>query len=140
MEVREKEVQSLQSQALALSQEDAGLTEVDGQQRRVTDTFSNLQDPLNLRRQRLLASKEAHQFNRDLEDEIVSRSAQRVILFFGILFFGKTIYILFIILFFSQLWVKERMPLATSTDHGKDLPTVQLLIKKNQVKCFFFCS
>ncbi|XP_029703767.1 spectrin family protein isoform X2 [Takifugu rubripes] len=100
MEVREKEVQSLQSQALALSQEDAGLTEVDGQQRRVTDTFANLQEPLNLRRQQLLASKEAHQFNRDLEDEI--------------------------------LWVKERMPLATSTDHGKDLPTVQLLIKKNQ--------
>uniref|UniRef100_A0A3B4Y2U9 Spectrin beta chain n=1 Tax=Seriola lalandi dorsalis TaxID=1841481 RepID=A0A3B4Y2U9_SERLL len=100
MEVREKEVQSLQSQALALSQEDAGLAEVDGQQRRVTDNFENLQDPLKLRRQRLLASKEAHQFNRDLEDEI--------------------------------LWVKERMPLATSTDHGKDLPTVQLLIKKNQ--------
>ncbi|XP_029028882.1 spectrin family protein isoform X3 [Betta splendens] len=100
MEVREKEVQSLQSQALALSQEDAGLAEVDGLQRRVTDNFSNLQEPLKLRRQRLLASKEAHQFNRDLEDEI--------------------------------LWVKERMPLATSTDHGKDLPTVQLLIKKNQ--------
>lgn len=73
MEVREKEVQSLQSQALALSQEDAGLAEVDGQQRRVTDNFSNLQEPLKLRRQRLLASKEAHQFNRDLEDEIVSR-------------------------------------------------------------------
>ncbi|XP_060941485.1 spectrin family protein isoform X1 [Limanda limanda] len=100
MEVREKEVQSLQSQALALSQEDAGLAEVDGQQRRVTDNFSNLQEPLKLRRQRLLASKEAHQFNRDLEDEI--------------------------------LWVKERMPLANSTEHGKDLPTVQLLIKKNQ--------
>uniref|UniRef100_A0A3B3YUX9 Spectrin beta chain n=1 Tax=Poecilia mexicana TaxID=48701 RepID=A0A3B3YUX9_9TELE len=100
MEVREKEVQSLQSQAVALSQEDAGLAEVDGQQKRVIDSFSSLQDPLNLRRQQLLASKEAHQFNRDLEDEI--------------------------------LWVKERMPLATSTDHGKDLPTVQLLIKKNQ--------
>ncbi|XP_029303245.1 spectrin family protein isoform X2 [Cottoperca gobio] len=100
MDVREKEVQSIQSQALALSQEDAGLAEVDGQQRRVTDNFSNIQDPLKLRRQRLLASKEAHQFNRDLEDEI--------------------------------LWVRERMPLADSTDHGKDLPTVQLLIKKNQ--------
>uniref|UniRef100_A0A671MRY4 Spectrin beta chain n=1 Tax=Sinocyclocheilus anshuiensis TaxID=1608454 RepID=A0A671MRY4_9TELE len=74
--------------------------EVDGQQRRVTDNFSKLQDPLRQRRQHLLASKEAHQFNRDLEDEI--------------------------------LWVKERMPLATSTDHGKDLPSVQLLIKKNQ--------
>uniref|UniRef100_A0A8C1EAU3 Spectrin beta chain n=1 Tax=Cyprinus carpio carpio TaxID=630221 RepID=A0A8C1EAU3_CYPCA len=100
MEVREKEVQSLQSQALALAQEDSGIVEVDGQQRRVTDSFSKLQDPLRQRRQHLLDSKEAHQFNRDLEDEI--------------------------------LWVKERMPLATSTDHGKDLPSVQLLIKKNQ--------
>uniref|UniRef100_A0A8C2I7X6 Spectrin beta chain n=1 Tax=Cyprinus carpio TaxID=7962 RepID=A0A8C2I7X6_CYPCA len=33
---------------------------------------------------------------------------------------------------YKRLWVKERMPLATSTDHGKDLPSVQLLIKKNQ--------
>ncbi|XP_066515119.1 spectrin family protein isoform X2 [Hoplias malabaricus] len=100
MDVREKEVQALQSQAQALAQEDAGIVEVDSQQRRVADTFSQLQDPLNQRRQKLLSSKEAHQFNRDLEDEI--------------------------------LWVKERMPLATSTDHGKDLPSVQLLIKKNQ--------
>ncbi|XP_040550177.1 spectrin beta chain, non-erythrocytic 2 isoform X2, partial [Gallus gallus] len=30
------------------------------------------------------------------------------------------------------LWVKERRPMAVSTDHGKDLPSVQLLIKKNQ--------
>ncbi|KAJ8372951.1 hypothetical protein AAFF_G00272750 [Aldrovandia affinis] len=100
MEVREKEVQALRSQALALSQEEAGLAEVDGQQRRVTDSFSQLQGPLGQRRQQLLASKEAHQFNRDVEDEL--------------------------------LWVKERMPLATSTDHGRDLPSVQLLIKKNQ--------
>uniref|UniRef100_A0A8C9R2L0 Spectrin beta chain n=1 Tax=Scleropages formosus TaxID=113540 RepID=A0A8C9R2L0_SCLFO len=100
MEVREKEVQLLQSQAQALTQEDAGLAEVDGQQRHVAESFAQLQDPLKKRRQQLLASKEAHQFNRDLEDEI--------------------------------LWVKERMPLATSTDHGKDLPSVLLLIKKNQ--------
>lgn len=72
MEIREKEVHSLQSQAVALSQEDAGLAEVDGEQRRVTDNFSKLQEPLKLRQQQLLASKEAHQFNRDLEDEIVS--------------------------------------------------------------------
>ncbi|KAI1903617.1 hypothetical protein AGOR_G00029050 [Albula goreensis] len=100
MEVREKEVQALQSQALALSQEDSGLAEVDGTQRRVATSFAQIQEPMSQRRQRLLASKEAHQFNRDLEDEL--------------------------------LWVKERMPLATSTDHGKDLPSVQLLIKKNQ--------
>ncbi|XP_064182150.1 spectrin beta chain, non-erythrocytic 1-like isoform X1 [Anguilla rostrata] len=100
MEVREKEVQALQSQALALSQEDTGLEEVDSQQKKMADSFSHLLEPLRQRRQFLLASKEAHQFNRDLEDEI--------------------------------LWVKERMPLASSSDHGKDLPSVQLLIKKNQ--------
>uniref|UniRef100_A0A3Q0RU03 Spectrin beta chain n=1 Tax=Amphilophus citrinellus TaxID=61819 RepID=A0A3Q0RU03_AMPCI len=32
----------------------------------------------------------------------------------------------------DRLWVEERMPLATSTDHGHNLQTVQLLIKKNQ--------
>lgn len=141
MEVREKEVQALQSQALALSQEDAGLAEVDGQQRRVTDNFSSLQEPLQQRRQQLLASKEAHQFNRDLEDEIVSRhtwlAASVTYRMIRSLFLLYTVfpdaYVLFILLFFLQLWVKERMPLATSTDHGKDLPTVQLLIKKNQV-------
>ena len=72
MDVREKEVQALQSQAQALTQEDAGLAEVDGQQRQLTDSYSQLQAPLQARRQQLLASKEAHQFNRDLEDEIVS--------------------------------------------------------------------
>ncbi|XP_053110826.1 spectrin beta chain, erythrocytic isoform X2 [Hemicordylus capensis] len=30
------------------------------------------------------------------------------------------------------LWVQERLPLAQSTDHGTDLLSVQLLIKKNQ--------
>ena len=33
-----------------------------------------------------------------------------------------------------QLWVEERMALATSTDHGNNLQTVQMLIKKNQVQ------
>lgn len=32
-----------------------------------------------------------------------------------------------------QLWVQERQALATSTDHGKDLPSVQLLLQKNEV-------
>ncbi|XP_018592817.2 spectrin beta chain, non-erythrocytic 1-like isoform X3 [Scleropages formosus] len=100
MGVREKEVQALQAQAQALSQEDAGIVEVDSLQRQVAESFTQLSDPLRQRQELLLASKEAHQFNRDLEDEI--------------------------------LWVKERMPLASSTDHGRDLPSVQLLIKKNQ--------
>ncbi|XP_060033349.1 spectrin beta chain, non-erythrocytic 2, partial [Erinaceus europaeus] len=30
------------------------------------------------------------------------------------------------------LWVTERLPMASSTEHGKDLPSVQLLLKKNQ--------
>uniref|UniRef100_A0A8C0JB35 Spectrin beta, non-erythrocytic 2 n=1 Tax=Chelonoidis abingdonii TaxID=106734 RepID=A0A8C0JB35_CHEAB len=100
MDVREKEVEAIQSQALALSQEDTNTAEVEGKFRAVEEKFLNLRGPLKERCHKLLASKEEHQFNRDLEDEI--------------------------------LWVRERMPMAISTDHGKDLPTVQLLIKKNQ--------
>lgn len=33
-----------------------------------------------------------------------------------------------------QLWVTERLPMASSMEHGKDLPSVQLLMKKNQVR------
>ncbi|XP_055496760.1 spectrin beta chain, non-erythrocytic 1-like isoform X1 [Leucoraja erinacea] len=32
----------------------------------------------------------------------------------------------------ESLWVKERMPLATNTDHGHNLQAVQLLMKKNK--------
>uniref|UniRef100_A0AAQ5YCV7 Spectrin beta chain n=1 Tax=Amphiprion ocellaris TaxID=80972 RepID=A0AAQ5YCV7_AMPOC len=77
-----------------------GSEEVDGQRISVEKKFQSLQDPLKKRRDNLMASREIHQFNRDVEDEI--------------------------------LWVEERMPLATSTDHGHNLQTVQLLIKKNQ--------
>ncbi|XP_067092504.1 spectrin beta chain, non-erythrocytic 1 isoform X3 [Osmerus mordax] len=100
VEVRQREVQELQGQAQALSQEGKDSDEVDGQRRTVEKKFQELQDPIMKRRDNLMASREIHQFNRDLEDEI--------------------------------LWVEERMALATSTDHGNNLQTVQLLIKKNQ--------
>ncbi|KAE8600783.1 hypothetical protein XENTR_v10013409 [Xenopus tropicalis] len=100
MDVRKKEVEELRSQAQALSQEGKSTDEVDGQRQVVEVRFIELLAPLNERKKYLLASKEIHQFNRDVEDEI--------------------------------LWVEERMPLATSTDHGHNLQTVQLLMKKNQ--------
>uniref|UniRef100_A0A663N163 Spectrin beta chain n=1 Tax=Athene cunicularia TaxID=194338 RepID=A0A663N163_ATHCN len=87
-------------QARALSQEGKSTDEVDGRRLTVEKKFLELLEPLNERKANLLASKEIHQFNRDVEDEI--------------------------------LWVGERMPIATSTDHGHNLQTVQLLIKKNQ--------
>ncbi|XP_039200273.1 spectrin beta chain, non-erythrocytic 1 isoform X3 [Crotalus tigris] len=100
MDVRKKEIEELQSQAQALSQEGKSTDEVDGKRYTVEKKFLELLEPLNERKSHLLASKEIHQFNRDVEDEI--------------------------------LWVGERMPIATSTDHGHNLQTVQLLIKKNQ--------
>ncbi|XP_066482056.1 spectrin beta chain, non-erythrocytic 1 isoform X2 [Tiliqua scincoides] len=100
MDVRKKEIEELQSQAQALSQEGKSTDEVDGKRFVVEKKFMELLEPLNERKSHLLASKEIHQFNRDVEDEI--------------------------------LWVGERMPIATSTDHGHNLQTVQLLIKKNQ--------
>uniref|UniRef100_A0A673Y9D9 Spectrin beta chain n=1 Tax=Salmo trutta TaxID=8032 RepID=A0A673Y9D9_SALTR len=101
VEVRQREVVELQSQALVLSQEGKDTGEVDGQRQMVEHKFKELLDPLRKRKNFLVASREIHQFNRDVEDEI--------------------------------LWVEERMPIATSTDHGHNLQTVQLLIKKNQV-------
>uniref|UniRef100_A0A1A8RAE1 Spectrin beta chain n=1 Tax=Nothobranchius rachovii TaxID=451742 RepID=A0A1A8RAE1_9TELE len=100
VEVRQKEVEELQKQSQALSQEGKGSEEVDGQRISVEKKFHALQAPLKNRRDNLMASREIHQFNRDVEDEI--------------------------------LWVEERMALASSTDHGHNLQTVQLLIKKNQ--------
>ena len=71
MEVRQREVQELQGQAQALSQEGKDSDEVDGQRRTVEKKFQELQEPIMKRRDNLMASREIHQFNRDLEDEIV---------------------------------------------------------------------
>ncbi|XP_031418082.1 spectrin beta chain, non-erythrocytic 1 isoform X1 [Clupea harengus] len=100
VEVRQREVGELQSQAHALSEEGRDTEEVDGQRQVVECKFQELLDPLRKRKNLLMASREIHQFNRDVEDEI--------------------------------LWADERMPIAMSTDHGHNLQTVQLLIKKNQ--------
>lgn len=73
MEVRKKEIEELQSQAQALSQEGESPDEVDSKRLTVQTKFMELLEPLNERKHNLLASKEIHQFNRDVEDEIVSR-------------------------------------------------------------------
>lgn len=73
MEVRKKEIEELQSQAQALSQEGKSTDEVDSKRLTVQTKFMELLEPLNERKHNLLASKEIHQFNRDVEDEIVSR-------------------------------------------------------------------
>uniref|UniRef100_A0A2K6U8G2 Spectrin beta chain n=1 Tax=Saimiri boliviensis boliviensis TaxID=39432 RepID=A0A2K6U8G2_SAIBB len=100
MAVREKEVEAIQAQAKALAQEDQGAGEVERTSRAVEEKFRALCQPMRERCQRLQASREQHQFHRDVEDEI--------------------------------LWVTERLPMASSMEHGKDLPSVQLLMKKNQ--------
>ncbi|XP_004437741.2 PREDICTED: spectrin beta chain, non-erythrocytic 2 isoform X1 [Ceratotherium simum simum] len=100
MAVREKEVEAIQAQARALAQEDQGAGEVERTSRAVEEKFRALCQPMKERCQRLQASREQHQFHRDVEDEI--------------------------------LWVTERLPMASSMEHGKDLPSVQLLMKKNQ--------
>lgn len=73
--VRQKEVEELRTQAQALSQEGKGSDEVDGLRCGVEKKFHELQEPLKKRRSNLMASREIHQFNRDVEDEIVSQPA-----------------------------------------------------------------
>lgn len=72
VEVRQREVVELQSQVKALSQEVKDADEVDGRRQLLETKFQELLEPLQRRRNLLLASREVHQFNRDVEDEIVS--------------------------------------------------------------------
>lgn len=72
VEVRQKEVEELQRQSQALSQEGKGSDEVEGRRNTVEKKFQALLAPLKMRRDNLMASREIHQFNRDVEDEIVS--------------------------------------------------------------------
>ena len=71
MEVRQREVLELQTQVTALGQEGNDMVEVDGRRQLVAKKFQDLLDPLRKRKDFLVASREVHQFNRDMEDEIV---------------------------------------------------------------------
>lgn len=75
MAVREKEVEAIQAQATALAQEDQGAGEVERTSRAVEEKFRALCQPMKERCQRLQASREQHQFHRDVEDEIVSHQS-----------------------------------------------------------------
>lgn len=70
--MRQKEVEELQNQSQVLNQEGKGSDEVDGQRVSVERKFHLLLEPLKQRRENLMVSREIHQFNRDVEDEIVS--------------------------------------------------------------------
>ncbi|MGH0140023.1 UNVERIFIED_CONTAM: hypothetical protein FKN15_010004 [Acipenser sinensis] len=72
VEVRKKEVEELQGQAKVLSLEGKDTDEVDGRRQVVEQKFNELLAPLQQRKNYLMASKEIHQFNRDVEDEIVT--------------------------------------------------------------------
>lgn len=76
VEVRQREVVELQSQVKALGQEVKDTDEVDGRRQLLERKFQELLDPLRRRRNFLVASREVHQFNRDVEDEIVRKPHQ----------------------------------------------------------------
>ncbi len=71
VDVRQREVEELQSQAHVLRQEGKDTDEVDGRRQEVELKFKEMLDPLLKRKDFLMASREIHQFNRDMEDEIV---------------------------------------------------------------------
>ncbi|KAJ3615060.1 hypothetical protein NHX12_018628 [Muraenolepis orangiensis] len=70
VEVRQREVLELQTQVTALGQEGNDTVEVDVRRQLVERKFQDLLDPLRKRKDFLVSSREAHQFNRDMEDEI----------------------------------------------------------------------
>ncbi|XP_039289075.1 spectrin alpha chain-like isoform X4 [Nilaparvata lugens] len=66
----------------------------------VTDRYAGLQQPMSVRKQRLLDSLQVQQLFRDIEDE--------------------------------EAWIREKEPVAASTNRGRDLIGVQNLMKKHQ--------
>jgi len=66
----------------------------------VTERYEALENPMGLRKQRLLDSLRVQQLFRDVEDE--------------------------------EAWIREKEPIAASTNRGRDLIGVQNLIKKHQ--------
>nr|CAD7598155.1 unnamed protein product [Timema genevievae] len=66
----------------------------------LTDRYTALQRPMNIRKQRLLDSLQVQQLFRDIEDE--------------------------------EAWIREKEPVAASTNRGRDLIGVQNLMKKHQ--------
>lgn len=73
MEVRQREMVELQSQVKALGQEVKDADEADGRRQLLETKFQELLEPLRHRKNFLVASREVHQFNRDVEDEIVRK-------------------------------------------------------------------
>lgn len=73
MEVRQREMVELQSQVKALGQEVKDTDEADGRRRLLETKFQELLEPLRRRKNFLVASREVHQFIRDVEDEIVRK-------------------------------------------------------------------
>ncbi|XP_066141929.1 spectrin alpha chain isoform X1 [Euwallacea fornicatus] len=69
-------------------------------QKVLTDRYAALQEPMAIRKQRLLDSLQVQQLFRDMEDE--------------------------------ESWIREKEPIAASTNRGRDLIGVQNLIKKHQ--------
>uniref|UniRef100_A0A8D0L0F2 Spectrin beta chain n=1 Tax=Strix occidentalis caurina TaxID=311401 RepID=A0A8D0L0F2_STROC len=112
MDVRKKEIEELQSQARALSQEGKSTDEVDGKRLTVEKKFLELLEPLNERKANLLASKEIHQFNRDVEDEIVSRQET---------------------LPNAEAWMSEQELYMMSEEKAKDEQSAVSMLKKHQI-------
>lgn len=72
MEVRKKEIEELQSQAQALSQEGKSTDEVDSKRHRADQVHGAAGAPLNERKQNLLGLQGDPSVQPDVEDEIVS--------------------------------------------------------------------
>ncbi|KAK1787483.1 hypothetical protein P4O66_015909 [Electrophorus voltai] len=83
-------------------------------------------EPLKERRRILLASKEMHQVTQELEDEIVSVS-------FGFCALHACCLFLYICSPHLQVWIQERLPIASSKEYGTNLQNVQQLVKNHEV-------
>lgn len=101
LEDRAQLVNELEDQAVHLEKIEPEKSEViKARKDQVEKRFQKLQAPILERKQQLIKKKEALQFRRDVNDELMQ--------------------------------IREKLPLAQSTDYGSNLHDVQALLRKNQ--------
>uniref|UniRef100_A0A8C1G5F5 Spectrin beta chain n=1 Tax=Cyprinus carpio TaxID=7962 RepID=A0A8C1G5F5_CYPCA len=125
----EEEVKDLTSANILLKKHQMTENQVRDRARELEELQEAVQQHASLREDQPELEIEQQTLQRDFQKLLTPLAERR-----GKLEAAKAVHQFFRDLADEILWVNERLPMAMSEEHGNNLQTVQLLIKKNQVK------
>uniref|UniRef100_A0A8C2CTL6 Spectrin beta chain n=1 Tax=Cyprinus carpio TaxID=7962 RepID=A0A8C2CTL6_CYPCA len=125
----EEEVKDLTSANILLKKHQMTENQVRDRARELEELQEAVQQHASLREDQPELEIEQQTLQRDFQKLLTPLAERR-----GKLEAAKAVHQFFRDLADEILWVNERLPMAMSEEHGNNLQTVQLLLKKNQVK------